>query len=365
MIISKLVLGSINTVNSLIKALTSNKKVNVYSRNVALTALIAASGGLSLEDVALARECSVDTVKRHLEVASAQIFTDEGFVRNKTGPKDIFTEKEKSEISEFVRDCYPFELGIDTAYWNAEIIAYVVKVIFGKEVHSTTIKRILRKYGNSYHKPECRNLRRDECAIRNWMEMIGPELVATDRREGRLLFWVDEAQCRGDQLRMKTWAPKGKRVTAPQGDRVSINIIGALGLDCPSTFLTTSGKIDASFVIGFLKHLLDENPGRDLAIYLDNATWHTAGAVKDFVDANPRIVLRRLPKYAPELNPIELIWARLKNSGIRIHSYKSVSSFEKHIGQELLEIADGFLLHKGLLNSQEFQYIVDGMTRIS
>jgi len=360
-----MVLGGINSVTSFIKSLTSNKKVNVYSRNVALTVLLANVSGVSIAEIAAARECSVDTVKRHLEVASTQEFRETGFFRTKTGPKDIFTEKEKREISEFVRDCYPYDLGINTAYWNAEIIAHVVQVIFGKNVHATTIKRILRKYGQSYHKPEVRNLRRDEAAIRNWTEMIAPELIATDRKEGRSIFFIDQSSCRGDKPRMRTWGPRGKRLIVRQGERVGVNIMGALGIGCKSTFLTTQGTIDSNFVIGFFEHLLAENPGKELAIYLDGATWHTSAAVRKFLDENPQIKIRRLPKYAPELNPIELVWARLKNNGIRIHSYKGVKAFENHIGQELLEISDAFLLHKALINAEELQYIADGLTRVA
>ena len=47
---------------------------------------------------------------------------------------------------------------------------------------------------------------------------------------------------------------------------------------------------------------------------LDNAGIHKSKAVTSFVAGEARLSLRYLPPYAPELNPIELVWAYVKRN---------------------------------------------------
>jgi putative transposase len=63
-------------------------------------------------------------------------------------------------------------------------------------------------------------------------------------------------------------------------------------------------------VLAFLKRLLADVRGRVILVW-DNAAIHARRLVLDFLDAHPRISLVRLPSYAPELNPVELVWAQL------------------------------------------------------
>jgi transposase len=66
-------------------------------------------------------------------------------------------------------------------------------------------------------------------------------------------------------------------------------------------------------VVRFLKHLLRHIPGKILVIW-DGAPIHRSREVKDFLanGGRKRILLERLPGYAPELNPDEGIWNYLK-----------------------------------------------------
>ena len=52
-------------------------------------------------------------------------------------------------------------------------------------------------------------------------------------------------------------------------------------------------------------------PGAHAILLLDGAGWHTAGGKLRVPD---NITLLRLPRYAPELNPVENIWAFLRSN---------------------------------------------------
>ena len=71
-------------------------------------------------------------------------------------------------------------------------------------------------------------------------------------------------------------------------------------------------SIKAPHVIVFLRHLLQRIPG-SLLIVWDGLAAHRAKIVKEYVaNLEGRIHIERLPAYAPELNPVEYVWAHLK-----------------------------------------------------
>jgi len=49
----------------------------------------------------------------------------------------------------------------------------------------------------------------------------------------------------------------------------------------------------------------------------DGLAVHRAQAVKAVLARSPRVHVHRLPSYAPELNPVEQVWAHTKGHGLR------------------------------------------------
>ena len=59
-----------------------------------------------------------------------------------------------------------------------------------------------------------------------------------------------------------------------------------------------------------------KNPKKSVII-LDNASHHSKDKIQDIADENDISVIF-LPKYSPDLNPIEKYWANIKN-WLRLH----------------------------------------------
>lgn len=69
-------------------------------------------------------------------------------------------------------------------------------------------------------------------------------------------------------------------------------------------------------IIDFLKHLM-RHLRRPLLVIWDRLPAHRSVAVGEFVAAQDgRLTLEWLPGYAPELNPVEHLWAHLKQHEI-------------------------------------------------
>jgi len=74
------------------------------------------------------------------------------------------------------------------------------------------------------------------------------------------------------------------------------------------------GPIKAPQIVEFLMHLL-RHLRRPLLVIWDGLPGHRSALVRDFVAAQGgRLTLESLPGYAPELNPVEYIWAYLKKN---------------------------------------------------
>lgn len=95
----------------------------------------------------------------------------------------------------------------------------------------------------------------------------------------------------------------------------SLSIIGGLAL-WRFYFQIHAGSIKSLQVIEFLRHLQRHVRGK-LLILWDGAPIHRSVLVRDYVaSTGGRLMVERLPAYAPELNPVEYMWGHLKTHEI-------------------------------------------------
>jgi len=124
--------------------------------------------------------------------------------------------------------------------------------------------------------------------------------------------FVDESGLSERPHRVRTWAPRGQTPVL----QYSFNwkcLSAMAGITIWNFYFRLfAGSIKAPQVIEFLEVLLRHLPGKLLVIW-DGAPIHRSALVRDFVAASAgRLVVERLPAYAPELNPVEYLWGHLK-----------------------------------------------------
>ncbi len=132
--------------------------------------------------------------------------------------------------------------------------------------------------------------------------------------EGRTILFVDESGFYLLPSLVRTWSPVGHRPVLREW--VSRDHLSAIcGItECGQLYLVQQEKaFDGDGVVGFLKQLLEQIPGR-LGIVWDAAPIHRGEVMRQFLAGGgaARIELAMLPGYSPELNPAEGVWSYLK-----------------------------------------------------
>lgn len=138
--------------------------------------------------------------------------------------------------------------------------------------------------------------------------------------KGGWLVFIDESGFCESGIVRHTWAPRGKtpvlRTKGRSWKRMST--IGALAYRADGSrsrlFLRLKrGPVLAEDFVRFLKHLSRHLRGRVVVIW-DRLNGHRSVLVRKWTARKRRFGLNFLPAYAPELNPVEALWAWVKGT---------------------------------------------------
>jgi len=131
---------------------------------------------------------------------------------------------------------------------------------------------------------------------------------------------------------LRGWGPKGKRLRdfAPHGRWRTLTFLGALRCDRFTAPCVFDGPINGECFRAYVDQQLTPalQPG-DIVV-MDNLGSHKGKAIRDAIKAaGARLFF--LPKYSPDLNPIEQAFAKIKH-WMRMAQKRSVEDIRRHIG---------------------------------
>jgi len=177
-----------------------------------------------------------------------------------------------------------------------------------------TLKRWLRKRGWVWKR--CRRSlkeQRDSVAFEEAQRV----LAAFHEREaaGELdVFYLDESGFQASSCVPYAWQRRGETRALPANVSGRINVIGLINLSGQGYFHPVDSTVTHTTVTeaitGFIRA---RRPEKLTIIVMDNASIHVKAAAEGQWDwLADRIWLWFLPTYSPELNPIEMLWHRIK-----------------------------------------------------
>jgi transposase len=127
--------------------------------------------------------------------------------------------------------------------------------------------------------------------------------------------FIDETWAKDNMAPLRGWAPRGERLKAkaPFGRWKTMTFIAALRhdrIDAPCLF---DGPINGEVFLAWVRTFLVPTLKPGDVVIMDNLGSHRGKAVRKAIrQAGARRLF--LPKYSPDLNPIEQVFSKLKHS---------------------------------------------------
>lgn len=314
--------------------------------------------GLFVKDIARALGVCESCVSRWLARYDAGGLDALESAKSRHKDRRILTEDEEEKLCHLVYTSTPLQNGYSVILWTRKVVASLVQRLFTKKISESTAGRIMRRHGMSAQKPMRRARQRDPEEVKEWCTKIYPELHARAELDGAEIFWLDEAQMRSDHACGTTWGKKGETPVVPaDGQPYRLNAIGTVGNDGTVSIMTFEGSMNSSVFCAYVEHLYNSCKGK-VIIITDNAVYHKSAAVRDFLQKySGWLEVHYLPKYAPDLNPMELIWSLLKSRELNKRTVECQQEFVALAEEKIRELSANKEKCSTIFGKKELAYI--------
>jgi transposase len=113
--------------------------------------------------------------------------------------------------------------------------------------------------------------------------------------------------------RLRGRAPRGQRLLAkvPHGHWKTTTLIAALGVRGVRCSMVVDGAIDREFFDAFVEEILAHELRPGDVVVLDNLSSHKGGRARRLIRSRGAELVF-LPPYSPDLNPIEMVFSKIK-----------------------------------------------------
>jgi transposase len=165
-------------------------------------------------------------------------------------------------------------------------------------------------------------------ARRRWMREQGMFDPA------RLVF-IDETSTSTNMVRLRGRCRRGERLIGrvPQGHWKTITFVAGLRQNKMVAPFVVDGPMTRAAFLAYLEQCLRPTLRRGDVVIIDNLPAHKGDAVEQAIKA-ARASLLYLPKYSPDLNPIEQAFSKLK-ALLRKAAERTVTGLWRRIGKLL------------------------------
>jgi transposase len=135
-----------------------------------------------------------------------------------------------------------------------------------------------------------------------------------DRVAPERLVFIDETWTKTNMAPLRGWAPRGQRLIAkvPYGHWNTTTFLAALRHDRIAAPWLLEGPIDGESFRTYVARVLVPTLRPGDIVIMDNLGSHKGQIVRQLIRAAGAKLLF-LPKYSPDLNPIEQLFAKLKH----------------------------------------------------
>jgi transposase len=127
------------------------------------------------------------------------------------------------------------------------------------------------------------------------------------------VIFIDETWAKTNMTRLRGRSPRGTRLIdkSPHGHWQTTTLIAALGIEGVRCSAVVDGAVNGEVFIAFVEHVLIQHLRPGDMVVLDNLSSHKSVRVREMIEA-AGASLQYLPPYSPDLNPIEMVFSKIK-----------------------------------------------------
>jgi transposase len=135
------------------------------------------------------------------------------------------------------------------------------------------------------------------------------------------LFFLDESGFRLGSCGRYGWSEKGSKAFGYEihGSWETMTMIGAMTPDEICSFMTIDLGMSREVFGAFVETYLLQHLRKGDCVLMDNLSVHKNNDITKKIELTGALV-RYLPPYSPDLNPIKKLWAKLKESLRRLET---------------------------------------------
>jgi transposase len=273
--------------------------------------------GMKLAEVSSVAELSQGTI-----ISATKAYKAGGWAAVSTGRRGrslgdgrSLSAEQESRIRKLICDRTPDQLKMPYALWTRSAVGLLIAKQYGVKLPVRTVGHYLKRWGFTPQKPIRKAYEQRPAEVKKWLEKDYPAIVVRAKAEGAEIHWGDETGLRSDDVRGRSYAPRGKTpVVEVCSNRESLSLISAVTNQGKVRWMVFAAALNAKILIRFFKRLT-QDAKRKVFLILDNLRVHHAKVVREWLEKqSEKLEVFFLPSYSPELNPDECLNADLKQA---------------------------------------------------
>jgi transposase len=239
-------------------------------------------------------------------------------------PRKVTPEVEETLAAWLGQDPQQVDPAYLATFWTVAMLLLGLGARRQLALSPATLRTTLHRLGLRWRRPRLAMPRTTdpEQAAKPWRSAAavlaaGPAAAILDAAESRV-------QTLPLVRAMWSWVGQQWRIPTP-GSNTARAIFGALAIRTGRWTYQVRDRMRQEDCLAFLEYLLTVYPRHPVILIVDNYRSHTAGEVRDWLAAHPRLQLHFLPTHCSHLNPVERIWLQLKGDLAANRLYGSIT----------------------------------------
>jgi transposase len=235
----------------------------------------------------------------------------------------------------------PPAAGYPSGCWHTPMIQDLLQRHFGAAYHPHSSCTLMHNLGVSSQKARFVSAHLNEAKRLQWRHTRWPQILRQARQKKALLLFGDEASFAQWGSLSYTWAPTGQQPEVPtSGKRKAYKVFGLIDSFSGRFFSKAhTGRFNSDSSAAFLLDVLSQTR-RHVVVIQDGARYHTSKVMEQFFATHAeRLTIEQLPAYAPDFNPIEHLWKKVKKEATHLKYFPEFTQLQEEVDRAWLHFA--------------------------